>query len=99
MAEDHLAVQIPALNEVVADLDTCANNLASAHDAMTSTVTSNTAVWLNSTSPAAAAWKQANDKLGQLIVNLHGYTRDFSSTTTQVADTMNVAEQHNQSIM
>lgn len=99
MAEDHLAVQIPALNNVVADLDSCANQLASAHEQMVSTVQSNTAVWLNSSSPAAAAWKQADNKLAQLIQNLHSYTRDFSSTTTQVADSMNQAEQHNVSLM
>jgi hypothetical protein len=99
MAEDHLAVQIPALNNVVANLDSTASQLLAAHDQMRSTVDTNTAVWLNSSSPAAAAWKQADNKLLQLIENLHSYTRDFSSTTTQVADAMNAAEQHNQALM
>jgi uncharacterized protein YukE len=99
MAEDHLAVQIPNYNQAISDLDTCANNLASAHDEMTSTVRANTAVWLDSTSPSAIAWNQANIKLSQLIQDLHKYARDFSSTSSQVAQSMTDAENHNVSLM
>jgi uncharacterized protein YukE len=96
MPEDHLNVSAAALQNVVADLNSCAAQLASAHEQMTSTVTTNTAVWLNSSSSAAAAWKQADTKLAQLIENLHTYTTDFSNTTTQVQEAMTQAEQTNQ---
>lgn len=98
MAEDRLAVQIPQLQNVMADLNSAASKLQSSKDVMDAGVRTNTQLWLDSTSPAAAAWKAADLKIGQLIQHLHSYTVAFSTTTNEVSTTMNTVETRNQNL-
>lgn len=95
MAEDHLQVQTASLDNVQSDLEATASRLMSAKETMDSGVKANTNMWTTSGSNAAQRWQQADQKIQQLILNLHAYAVAYGQQTGNTSQQFAQAETKN----